>query len=98
MASHYTRSRARRPDTPAAEGSDVEPADVAPIAATSSTADIFVDQVLRPQESPGSMSTELVSAPTQSSLAGLFPSQGGPGVLGSVASPRVGVSLGFPAV
>jgi len=43
MASHYTRSRARRPDTPVVEGSDVEPADAAPIIATSSsTADTFV--------------------------------------------------------
>ena len=53
MAFHYTRSRARRPDTPAAEGSDVEPADVAPIAATSSTADIFAVSSVAAAGEPG---------------------------------------------
>jgi len=41
MASHYTRSRARRHDTPAVEGSDVEPADIVPIVATSFSPDTF---------------------------------------------------------
>jgi len=39
MTSRYTRSKAHRPSTPALEESDVEPDDVAPVAATHSVSE-----------------------------------------------------------
>jgi len=66
MASNYTRPKGLRPDTPALEGSDAEPAVVAPMVATSSTADTFEGISVAAAGEPESMSTEPagpVSAP-----------------------------------
>jgi len=94
MASHYTRSKARRPD-------DVEPDDVASVA----TSDLVLDTTFeRPSVvaagEPGSMAAESagpVSVPTTPSPERMLSSEGGPGTLGPVGSPQVGVSLGYPS-
>jgi len=73
MASCYTRSKAPRPSELApSECSDVEPSDVAPVAATSSSSpsSIIVRPSVAAAGGPESMSTELagpVSAPNASS-------------------------------
>jgi len=80
MAYHFTRSRARSE----LEGSDIEPSDVAPVAATSSSMST---------ESAGPM-----SAPTHPLPAGSPPSSGVLGVSGPAGPPQVGVSsLGYPS-
>jgi len=96
MAYPYTRSRARSQ----LEGSDVEPSDAAPSAATSPLPpSIFVGPSDATVGGPGSVSTELVgpvSAPTHSLPAGSPPSSGSHGVLWPAGPPRVGVSaLGY---
>ena len=92
MASYYTRSKAPRPS----ECSDVEPIDVAPVAATSSPTSDTVRPNVAAVGEPESMSTEPVSA--HPSPTGRATFQGGPGVEGPAGSPLVGVSaLRYPS-
>jgi len=56
MTSHYIRSKARRPDTPTLKEGDVEPDDVAPIAATHS--ETFVRSIIVATGEPGSVAAE----------------------------------------
>jgi len=99
MAYHFTRSRARSE----LEGSDIEPSDVAPVAATSSSSpsSIIVRQSIAAAGGPESMSTESagpMSAPTHPLPAGSPPSSGVLGVSGPAGPPQVGVSsLGYPS-
>jgi len=92
MAYHFTRSRARSE----LEGSDVEPSDVAQVAATSSSlSSIIVRLSVAAVGGPESMSTEPagpVSARTHPLPAGSPPSSGGLGVPGPAGPPQVGVS------
>ena len=97
MAYHFTRSRARSE----LEGSDVEPSDVAPVAATSSSLppSIIVGPSVAAVGGPESMSTESagpLSAPTHPLPAGSHFSLGGLGVPGPAGPPQVGVCLGVP--
>jgi len=105
MASYCTRSKGPRPSELApSECSDVEPIDVAPVAATSysSPSSTIVRPSVAVVGGPESVSTESavpVAAPTHSLPAGSHPSSGGLGVLGPAGSPQVGVSalgLGVP--
>jgi len=97
MAYHFTRSRARSE----LEGSDVEPSDVALVAATPSSSSTFVRPSAAAVGGPESVSTESagpVSAPTHLLPAGSPPSLGGLGVSGPAGPPQVGVSaLGYPS-
>ena len=84
MAYHYTRSRARSE----LEGSDIEPNDTAPPAATSPPPPgILEGPSVETVEGPESVSTESagpVSAPTHSLPAGSPPTSGSHGALGYV--------------
>jgi len=97
MAYHCTRSRARSE----LDGSDVEPNDVASVAATSSPPGIIVRPSVAATGEPESVSTESagpVSAPSHPLPAGSLPCSGGLGLLGPVGPPQVGVSaLGYPS-
>jgi len=96
MAYDFTCSRAQRPSE--IECSDVEPSDVAPVAATSST--IFVGPGVVAVGGPESMATEPaepMSAPIHPFPAGRLSFQGRHGVPGPAGPPRVGVSLGYPS-
>ena len=94
MAYHFTRSRANSE----LEGSDVEPSDVALVAATPSSS-TFVRPSAAAVGGPESVSTESagpVTAPTHLLPAGSPPSLGGLGVSGPAGPPQVGVSaLGY---
>ena len=83
------------------ECSDVEPSDVAPVAATSScSSSTFVGPSVAAVTGPESMATEPaepVSVPIHPSPAGRPSYQGGLGVPGPVGPPRVGDSLGYPS-
>ena len=89
-ACDYTRSKAQRPST--VEYIDVEPSDVAPVAATSSVS-VSVGLSVAAVEGPESMAIESACPP----IAGRPSFQGGLGVSGPAGSPRVDVSLGYPA-
>jgi len=96
MAYDFTCSRAQQPSE--IECSDVEPSDVAPVAATSST--IFVGPGVVAVGGPESMATEPaepMSAPIHPFPAGRLSFQGGHSVPGPAGPPRVGVSLGYPS-
>ena len=98
MAYHFTRLRARSEF----EGSDVEPSDVALVAATSSSPpSITVRPSIVAVGGPESVSTETawpVSAPTYSLPAGSHSSSGRLGVSGPAGPPQLGVSaLGYPS-
>jgi len=98
MAYHYTRSRARSE----LEGSDIEPSDTAPSAATSPhPRGIFEGPSVESVEGPESVSTESawpVSAPIPSLPAGSPPTSGSHGAIGSVGPSHVGVSaLRYPS-
>jgi len=100
MATHYTRSKAQRPST--VEDSDVEPSDVAAVAATvsSSSPSEFVGLSVAAVGGPESMaveSAEPVSTPIHPYPAGRPSFQGGLGVSGPAGSSRVGVSLKYPS-
>jgi len=94
MASHYTRSKARRLD-------DVEPDDVASVAISDPILDTsFVRPSVVAAEEPESIaaeSAEPVSAPSTPSLEGILSPKGGPGTYGPVGSPQVGITLGYPS-
>jgi len=93
MASYYTRSKVHRPDTPIAEGSDVESYQMSPLLLRLLLQPIHLwDQVLWPQESPGPSTepTGSASAPIRPSSVGMYPSEGRPGVVWPVGSPQVG--------
>jgi len=99
MAYHFTRSRARSELV----GSDVEPSDVAPGTATSSSPpSIIVRPSVADVRGPESMSTELagpVSALTHPLPAGSLSSSGGLGVSRPAGPPQVGsLPWGTPAV
>ena len=90
MASYYTRSKAPRPS----ECSDVEPSDVAPVAATSSLTSTLVRPNVAAVGELESMSTEPAEpVSAHPSPAGRLSFQGGPGVEGPAGSPLVGVSV-----
>ena len=98
MATHYTRSKAQRPST--VEDSDVEPSDVAAVAATvsSSSPSEFVGLSVAAVGGPESMAVESagpVSAPIHPSPAGrpFFP-----GRTRCVGACGFSSSGGFPAV
>ena len=95
MAYHYTRSRARSEF----EGSDIEPNDTAPPAATSPPP--LEGPSVETVEGPESVSTESagpVSAPTHSLPAGSPPTSGSHGAIWSVGPSHVGVSaLRYPS-
>ena len=106
MASYCTRSKGPRPSELApSECSDVEPIDVAPVAATSysSPSSTIVRPSVAVVGGPESVSTESavpVAAPTHSLPAGSHPSSGGLGVLGPAGSPQVGSlpwAFGYPS-
>jgi len=87
MASYYTRSKAPRPS----ECSDVEPSDVAPVAATSSLTSTLVRPNVAAVGEPESMSTEPAEpVSAHPSPAGRPTFQGEPGVEGPAGSPLVG--------
>jgi len=94
MAYHYTRSRVRSE----LGESDVEPSDVAPLAAaTYSPPSTFVGPRVVAAGGPESGSSGLagpVSAPTHSLPAGSHLSSGGLGVSGPAGPPQVGVTKG----
>jgi len=96
MAYHFTRCRVQQPSE--IECSDVEPSDVAPVAATSSSS--FVEPSVVAVGEPESMATEPaepVSVPIHPSPVGRPSFQRGLGVPGPARPPRVGVSLGYPS-
>ena len=96
MAYHFTSSRAQRPSE--IECSDVQPSDVAPVAATSSST--FVGPSVAAVGGPESMATEpaeSVSVLIHPSPAGRPSFQGGLGVPGPAGPPRVGDSMGYPS-
>jgi len=97
MASHYTRSKAHRPG-------DVEPDDVARVAATVSTDAVSDTTPIRPSVlatgEPGSMATQPagpVSVPTVPSPEARPSFGGGSELLGPAGSPPVGATLGYPS-
>jgi len=95
MAYHFTSSRAQRPSE--IECNDVQPSEVAPVAATSST---FVGPSVAAVGGPESMATEpaeSVSVLIHPSPAGRPSFQGGLGVPGPAGPPRVGDSMGYPS-
>jgi len=97
MAYHFTCSRVQQPSE--IECSDVEPSDVAPVAATSSSSSFVGSSVVAVGE-PESMATEPaepVSVPIHPSPVGRPSFQRGLGVPGPAGPPRVGVSLGYPS-
>jgi len=95
MAYHFTHSRAQRPSE--IECSDVEPSNVAPVAATSSSS-TFVGPSVAAIGGPESKATEPaepMSVPIHPSPAGRLSFLGGLGVPGPAGPPRVG---GFPGI
>jgi len=100
MTSHFTRSKAHRPSTPALEESDVELDDVVPVAATHPVSDTTpARSSVAAAGEPGSMATEpagTVSVPTPPpSPEGKPSSSGGPGTPGPAGSPPVGLPSGL---